>query len=41
MDINSIYTTSTTAITDAANEILENEILWRIKPWITKDILDL
>ena len=40
MDIDTMITTYNTALTDAASEIFGKERR-RIKPWITKDVLDL
>ena len=40
MDIDTMITTSNTAVTDAASEILGKERR-RKKPWVTKDVLDL
>ena len=40
MDIDTMFTTYNTAVTDAASEILGKERR-RKKPWVTKDVLDL
>ena len=40
MDINKMITTYSTAVTDAASEILGKERR-RKKPWVTRDVLDL
>ena len=40
MDMDNMITTYNTAVTDAASEILGKERR-RIKPWVTKDVLDL
>ena len=40
MDIDTMITTSKTAVTDTASEILGKERR-RKKPWVTKDVLDL
>ena len=40
MDYNTMITTHTIAVTDAASEILGKERRWK-KPWVTKDVLDL
>ena len=40
MDSNTMGTTYSTAVTDAASEILGNECQ-RKMPWVTRDVLDL
>ena len=40
MDMDPMFTTYNTAVTDAASEILGTERR-RKKPWVTKDVLDL
>ena len=40
MDMDTMITTCNTAVTDAASQILGKERR-RIKPWVTKDVLDL
>ena len=40
MDMDTMFTTYNTAVTDAASEILGKERR-RKKPWVTKDVLDL
>ena len=40
MDIDTMFTTYNTAVTDAASDILGKERRSK-KPWVTKDVLDL